>query len=115
VSVTANATTIDTMDDPNMASRLSDRLIPIAMAVAIVPGPVVSGMVNGKKAMRLTVARSADEAACASAVVGAACSMDQPVAATTSPPAMRSAGTVMPKKFRIWLPRNSETSSTAKA
>jgi hypothetical protein len=36
-------------------------------------------------------------------VAGGAWSIDQPEAATTSPPAMRWARIEIPKKFRIWL------------
>jgi hypothetical protein len=41
--------------------------------------------------------------------------MVQPETATTSPPAMRNAGIEIPKKFRMWLPMNRETSRTPKA
>jgi hypothetical protein len=41
--------TSQTIDSENAAFTPFGRFVPMAMAVAIVPGPVVSGMVSGKK------------------------------------------------------------------
>ena len=71
------------------------------MAAEMVPGPVVSGKVIGKKLRRTISASVRSEAFSATAVMASSVSlrlsMRQPVAATISPPPTRTMGREMPK------------------
>jgi hypothetical protein len=60
------------MYDENMLSRSAGLAVPIAIAVAIVPGPVVSGMVSGKNAILWTAAKLAVDVAWPAVAVGVA-------------------------------------------
>src|ERR1700744_2071654 len=104
VAATARATTNQAMAEEKKLSRPPGRFVPIAIAVAIVPGPAVNGMVSGKNAIFRIVLKLAVDVGRTSGAGGGAWSIAQPETATTSPPAIRKAGIDIPKKFRIWLP-----------
>jgi hypothetical protein len=72
------------------------------MATVIVPGPVVSGMVSGKNAMLAGDAVFVTSGADGCSDRFRSC---QPLSATMMPPAMRSAGNVIPKNPSTNLPK----------
>ena len=83
-------------------SLRSARAAPSAMATVIVPGPAVSGTVSGKNAMLTGDALFVTSVAAGSSDRFRSC---QPLSATMMPPAMRSAGNVIPKNPNTNLPR----------
>ena len=94
-------------------SSVRGRLALSATATAIVPGPVVMGMVSGNIAMS-----SAPAADAACSCLRASCcsgrfSRSQAVSATTTPPATRSAASVMPKNASTNDPAHSATIITS--
>jgi len=75
--VTASATKNQATLEENNSSKLPGGFVPIAMAVAIVPGPVVDGMVSGKKAIFCIAVKLAADVACVSWLGGGAWSISQ--------------------------------------
>ena len=78
----------------------------------MVPGPAVNGMVSGKKATSSALAAGAACACLRSSWSWGAARSSQARDATTSPPAMRSALSVTPKKPISVAPAQNATSIT---
>ena len=72
-------------------------MAPRAMATEMVPGPVVKGMVRGKKATSSSPAAPSACSCLRASMRSGAESSAQARVATTRPPAMRSAARLTPK------------------
>ena len=88
----------------------------IAMAVAIVPGPARMGTARGETATLSWASRAAEVASWAwCARDDSPWSIVYPIPKTRIPPAMRKAGSVMPKRLKIILPATTNTATMPKA
>lgn len=94
---------------PNVFSEAS------AMATAMDPGPVVIGMVSGKKVVPPSRASAGPSGAGPVAEAWSGMSTRQAVTATTMPPPTRTAPRLTPKKLRMPAPNHSEPISTIDA
>jgi hypothetical protein len=81
------------------------------IVTAIEPGPLSSGIATGMNAIS-RVSSASSRCASGSSSSGSGSSIRKPTRATTMPPAIRSAGSDIPKKVMISAPAKSDTSST---